>query len=1048
MSLVQERLNISFLQTQGIYNTYAYNPENGDTSAACILADYFIQSRFIGQPGWIGGLIYCTLDDGFSILQIQADGTTAVVVGFGIVNTNTDFIPGKTVANYAALPAAASWPNTMAIALSPQGVILVNYKPSGIYYSNGATWTYLVDYVPVSYASEITNIPAGDITAFDVQGAIDQLDILKIGSNFSTVSITGTALTGQVNSHGMTLSVPKYVTAGGGGGGGVAISAGTNSTSTGTVVFSNANGLTFGMDTNAVVTASYTVPVVPAQTAYVFSNSNNVSFGTNASTVTASASFNQTVQPAIGLNTAQTNVTWTVNSSGISIDAGGYAGTGFTSTTTAGTQVKATQNTAGLSMAVPAFLTTSPAQTNQNLSLFALGNTTQNSSTVLNASALSFNGIGGITAGYSNGSIQLSGVTTRVEYNLLSAVGNTSGTNSFAASNFDNIVLSGGNNVTLSGTGNTLAISVGNYITTGRASNDGVGLNTAQTNVTWTVNSSGISINAGGYAGTGFTSTTTAGTAIVGTHNTAGLSIGVPTIITNALTTQTVQAAVGLNTAQTNVTWTVNSSGISINASGYAGIGTTGTNATMTLDSAGLKLNAGGYAGTGFTSTTTAGTAIVGTHNTAGLSIGVPVFITNAITTARASTDAVGLNTAQTNVTWTVNSSGISINAGAYLTTARASTDAIGLNTAQSNVTWTVNSSGLSLDARGYAGTTTAGTNASITINSGGINISVNPSTASTFKAGITNSGNTLGTSGFADQNLFLFATGGITLSQSLDAASHSASLTISGINNTTGSYYQYPDGAQYVGTTTLTLGNSSMYVQPFIINEPVSGSYIRHLVSLPAFGSSTQATTGNATITNDWYATFYANIFTQGVGASSKSIQLATAVTAGMTNRWMYTINAGSESVVWQITYPQAGANTANSGVSYSQTSANINWSTTGALTNFTGIRWLDLPFASSLGAGNYWIQFQRSTSSATTGGNMANSTGLTTNMTYFLITQASIAAGQFGGAIGSTDALQLGLGVYSTNSSGGTTNSMSLGGISTVANQPIIPFQIIRLA
>jgi len=342
MGFVQERLNISFLQTQGIYNTYAYNPENGDTSAACILADYFAQSRFIGQPGWIGGLIYCTLDDGFSILQIQADGTTAVVVGFGIVNTNTDFIPGKTVANYAALPAAASWPNTMAIALSPQGVILVNYKPSGIYYSDGATWTYLVDYVPVSYASEITNVPAGDITAFDVQGAIDQLDILKVGSNFSTASTAGSNLVATVNSSGMTFGVPNWLTnaagasavaisagtnsqntgtvlfansngvtfgmdtagvvtasVSAGGGGGIALSAGTNSTSTGTVVFSNANGLTFGMDTNAVVTGSYTVPTQSVQTQNMVSvlgstgdislaNSNGITFGGNASTITAS----------------------------------------------------------------------------------------------------------------------------------------------------------------------------------------------------------------------------------------------------------------------------------------------------------------------------------------------------------------------------------------------------------------------------------------------------------------------------------------------------------------------------------------------------------------------------------------------------------------------------------------------------------------------------------------------------------------------------------------------------------------------------------------
>jgi len=42
--------------------------------------------------------------------------------------------------------------------------------------------------------------------------------------------------------------------------------------------------------------------------------------------------------------------------------------------------------------------------------------------------------------------------------------------------------------------------------------------------------------------------------------------------------------------------------------------------------------------------------------------------------------------------------------AGAYLTTARASTDGVGLNTAQTNVVWTVNSSGISLNASGYAG--------------------------------------------------------------------------------------------------------------------------------------------------------------------------------------------------------------------------------------------------------------------------------------------------------------------------------------------------------
>lgn len=914
MSLVQERLNISFLQTQGIFNEYAYNPENGDAILDVLTDGYFAQSRFLGQDGWIGGLITCNLSDGVFTIQITGDGTTSVIIDWGIANT--DFIPGKTVANFSALPAANLYPDKLAICLNSQGVWFVNYKAAGIYYSDGATWIYQGDYELTDEASEIGVTPAGNITATNVQAALQELDTIKAGTGFTTATTTGANIVGTLGTNGISMGIPAYLTTGGGGGGGIALSAGPNSTSTGTVVFSNANGLTFGMDTNAVVTASYTVPIVPAQTEYVFSNSNNISFGTNGSTVTATASFIQTVQPAVGLNTAQTNVTWTVNSSGISIDAGGYAGTGFTSTTTAGTAIVATNNTAGLSIGVPAFLT-----------------------------------------------------TTRIDYNLLSAVGNTSGTNRFDASNFDNIVLSGGNNVTLSGSGNTLGISVGNYITT-QTVQPAVGLNTAQTNVTWTVNSSGISINAGGYAGTGFTSTTTAGTAIVATNNTAGLSIGVPTIITNALTTQTVQPAVGLNTAQTNVTWTVNSSGISINASGYAGIGTTGTNATLTLDSSGIKLNAGGYAGTGTTGT---------------------------------------------NATMTLDSSGLKLNAGGYAGT--------GL---------TLNVTNLSTSA---------------TLNSNGLNLSIN--NVDDHAKGYALYGNTSGTSASTyttTQPIYLKGGENITLSGSSDSVVISGAAP-GGTTFWTNSVFMHPPGIQYVGTSSLTMGNSSFYMQPFQVQNVISASYIRHLVSVPAFGQTSQATSAS-TVTADWYATFYANIFSNGVGASSKSLQLYSAATAGMTHRWLFTLNATGNSYAWQITFPFEGANTNNTGTSYSQTSASASWATTGQQTRFTGIRWLDIPFAQSIPPGQYWMQFQRSTSSATTGGNFSNSTALTTNMTVYNVTQASLNAAPFNSAAAATNGLQLGLGVYTTNSSGGTTNSVPLNGISTIANQPVIPFQIIRQA
>lgn len=152
--------------------------------------------------------------------------------------------------------------------------------------------------------------------------------------------------------------------------------------------------------------------------------------------------------------------------------------------------------------------------------------------------------------------------------------------------------------VTFGLSGSTITAAVfTDYLTTARRSTDAIGLATAQTNVTWTVNSNGLSLNAAGYAGTGLTTATTAGVAIVGTNNTSGLSLGVPAYITTARASND---AIGLNTAQSNVTWTVNSSGLSLDARGYAGTGTSATNASITLNSNGLAISVaapGGGAG-------------------------------------------------------------------------------------------------------------------------------------------------------------------------------------------------------------------------------------------------------------------------------------------------------------------------------------------------------------------------------------------------------------------------------------------------------------------
>lgn len=430
--------------------------------------------------------------------------------------------------------------------------------------------------------------------------------------------------------------------AAGGTGGGAAdgynlIAAGTQTAqSTGTVAFVNSNGMTFGMSNSSQVTASYTVPSTAGLLSAInlsagstsqnlskvtFDNSNGVSFGLNGSVITAShnalttamasnagsqfiyssaaknltnisATFGSDAvslsvgnyittarasDDAIGLNTAKTNVTWTVNSNGISLDAGGYAGIG-----TSATNASITLNSNGLAISVNAggagdgynilAAGTQTANTtgsvnfaNSNGITFGMSN---NSQITASHNGLTQQSTQPVAASASNGSfnfstlkfIESNGVTwatstdgirasVKTDYqssnaNYLTSQSNqalsaangsfTFQTATFANSNgisfstgtqgiyashnglttamasdagsrFLNIGTTNGTNISITLASNNLALSVGNYLTTARASTDALGLNTAGSNMTWTANSSGLSIDARGYAGTGST---------------------------------------------------------------------------------------------------------------------------------------------------------------------------------------------------------------------------------------------------------------------------------------------------------------------------------------------------------------------------------------------------------------------------------------------------------------------------------------------------------------------------------------------------------------
>jgi len=259
----------------------------------------------------------------------------------------------------------------------------------------------------------LTQLSAGMSTGGNTTGttglASAQL-VLAGGSNIT--------LSGSTNAGSMTITV-----VGGAGGASVNFSAGTTSNNLGTVVFSNSNGVSFGQN-GSTITGS-----VAAQT--------NQSLGLYASSQTVGQSSSSTVDArsltvvgmgdlSVGLSGGSlilSHPTGDFNSAGVS-NIGNTAGnTGLVSqqlVLAGGNNITLSQSTvAGGNGTV----TISGAnQTNQTVGLYAVGNTTQNSSTTLDARTLSFDALGAMTVGYSNGSVQLSVPVT----SSLSATGQVS----------------------------------------------------------------------------------------------------------------------------------------------------------------------------------------------------------------------------------------------------------------------------------------------------------------------------------------------------------------------------------------------------------------------------------------------------------------------------------------------------------------------------------------------------------------------------------------------------------------------------------------------
>jgi len=592
------------------------------------------------------------------------------------------------------------------------------------------------------------------------------------------------------------------------------------------------------------------------------------------------------------------NITLSADTAGskMVISAGNYLttamasnrGSDFMGTNTALTAngVSVTANSSGLSLNFPAFLTTA-AQSNQ----------------VIN----SINGSTGTFSFNTGSSLSSSRVGNAITFGLAS-------------------------NIT------TALQSAGAYLTTARASNDAIGLNSALT-------ANGVSVTA----------------------NSSGLSLNFPAFLTTAQSPGAYLTTAMQSGSQSQV-WVMG------NSSGTIG----GTNISGTMFSNGLSLSANAPAAgvgiaAGTRTATTAGNILFDSGNgiTFGLNaVGGSVMTAshNGLTTAAQSNQVVNsLNGSTGQISLNVGSSLSSSTAGSSITFGLASNITTALQSAGAYLTTAMASNRGSDFVQATAAF--AGTNASGTINSNGISVSVAAPGGGggvMISAG-TNSRST-GTVDFENSN-------GVSFGMDTNGT-----ITASVVQPATLSQFA---NAQILINTSNNVGVAGGNAPIFPITVPyyVSVDFVRFLNSglggLGVASTMTATTSANTSATVGKSNTLAMMLMTKGTGASSQS--LYSVLSTEYTNAMQMQITVGAVGSQYTYNYSQsmhgAGGVTTSFSTSIAISNASVILPATSlGDTRFSGNRFLDMPLSTLLTPGVYWMFLAHRTSITTQAASFSN--------------------------------------------------------------------------
>lgn len=767
----------------------------------------------------------------------------------------------------------------------------------------------------------------------------------------------------------------------------------------GTVIFSNANGISFGSSAGGAVTGSYTVPSTAGLisainvsagatsnnlSALTFSNANGLSFGLNASTITASYTVpTQTNQTAGIYGSSQTfgqSSSSTHDARSLTIVGSGGVSVGWSNSSL----LISGQTTA--------------AQTNQTAGIYGSSQTYgQSSSSTYDARSLTVVGSGGVSVGWSNSSLLISGQTTAAQTNQsLGIYGSSQTTGQSSSSTYDarSLTIVGAGLVSVGWSNSSLIISgtaAGGAAPAASAANGSFSFNTA----------SFSNVNNVSFA-------TAAGSAIQGSF---------------ALN---VSATGGTSNALSGLTFK-DSQGVSFGLSTGAGVG------TITASVAAQSNQTGGI----YVTAQSTGQSSSSTYDLRTLSI-VPDGIISA-----------GWSGGSFRISATQSNQAVSNSAGSFTFQTLNFSNA-------NNVTFGTSAGGVVTASVAAPGAAAENNWVSLLGNNTAGNV--------------TASGSTIGLSGI---NLTLSGTNNSAINISAPATSSlvgtnaifvsSAGSTIS-VGYPMQSYLEPPVRG---GTSSMQIANGTVYFQPFEVQAPVSMYRLQLLQWLPSQATQTitisgsvsggNATSGTATFGRSATAllysrvstgtdpnssnivSFYSNSVSYSLGNSASvswSTNGSSATVSFSTSEAMgFYSSFGSDGGITSGSVSSSGTNT------FSSTSTNahtFNSTTTASFLSavMSNMRPMIIPFATSLSPGEYWLAFLQSSGTART--NMSLEAVLRNDPGYVAYTTNTTGYAEMGNTaqISSSNVIA-GWGSYSASTQ--TSTTIPLSNISSSSNHQI---------